>query len=212
MYEQIALLGADPRFVGFLRFDTDRNIATTLLNLVEFTQRFFPPHEIPAMLKTFLPRMSSSINSILATQAFCVHFLPLTHPQYYLPAIFKLWESFQSEIWDSQWLDFVDRLSVRHLDPNQSDPDLVEEIRIMAATQYSSPDVVDVNSTMMNDSEDVRMEDGTTRAWTGIRKNVGIFTEEQWGFIMTKCLRSMGKLRLLAPAAGRNALLKKNVC
>jgi proteasome activator subunit 4 len=146
------------------------------------------------MLKTFLPRLSSSLNSILATQAFMVHFLPLSHPQYYLPAVFKLWESFNSEIWDSQWLDFVERLCIKHLDSNQSDPDLVDELKTMAAQQYTSSGSTAMPSTASTD--DSSMDDGTgsTRTeWKGIRKDVGIFTDEQWAFLMTKCLRAMGK-------------------
>ncbi|KAK4703918.1 hypothetical protein P7C70_g2289, partial [Phenoliferia sp. Uapishka_3] len=108
------------------------NVSSTLLYLTEYSQRFFPPHEIPSMLQTFLPRLASSLNSILATQAFCVHFLPVSHPQYYLPAVFKLWEAFNSGIWDEQWLDFMERLTIKHLDPRVSDPEIVEELRIRA--------------------------------------------------------------------------------
>lgn len=135
------------------------------------------------MLKCFLPRISSNLNSILATQAFCVHFLPLSHPQYYLPVVFKLWEAFNSEIWDGQWLDLMERLAVKHLNPVESDPDIVEELRTMSKNQYPS------EGTGVSEMEDVQMGDG---AWVGIRKDVGIFSETEWAFIMTKCLRAMG--------------------
>lgn len=165
-----------------------RNISSTLLSLTEFSQRFFPPHEIPALLRTFLPRLSSSLNSILATQAFCVHFLPLSHPQYYLPAVFRLWEAFNSGIWDEQWLDLIERLSVKHLDPAASDPGIVEELREMARKEGETVEGVRVEEMGREADMDVE-EEGE---WGGIRKDVGIFTETQWGFIMTKCLRAMG--------------------
>lgn len=144
------------------------------------------------MLQTFLPRLSSSLNSILATQAFCVHFLPLSHPQYYLPAVFRLWEAFNSGIWDEQWLDLMERLSVKHLDPTASDPRIVEELREMARKEGEMVEGARVEDMGREGDMDVE-EEGE---WSGIRKNVGIFTETQWGFIMTKCLRAMGAFPL----------------
>ncbi|GAA6033408.1 hypothetical protein JCM8097_006736 [Rhodosporidiobolus ruineniae] len=187
------------------------NVASTLLSLVEYSQRFFPPHEIPAMLATFLPRLSPNLNSIISVQAFCTHFLPLSHPQYYLPAVFKLWEAFQSDIYDEQWLDFVERLAIKHVDPRESHPDIVDELREMvkAKNEYV-PEKTRVEDLLEEAHYKHRkdgipghvfgMQDGLTTPggspalpkWRGIRKDVGIFTESQFAFIMTKCLRSMG--------------------
>ncbi|GAA5990324.1 hypothetical protein JCM11641_006250, partial [Rhodosporidiobolus odoratus] len=187
------------------------NVATTLLSLVEYSQRFFPPHEIPAMLASFLPRLSPNLNSIIATQAFCTHFLPLSHPQYYLPAIFKLWEAFQSDIYDEQWLDFFERIAVKHVDPRESHPEIVDELRQMVKDkgEYVA-EKVRVED-LLEDSTYTHRQDGVPGhgsgmqhglktpggsaampKWRGIRKDVGIFTEEQFSFIMTKCLRAMG--------------------
>ncbi|GAA6053733.1 hypothetical protein JCM3770_003189 [Rhodotorula araucariae] len=190
------------------------NLATTLLSLVEYSQRFFPPHEIPAMLATFLPRLSPNLNSIIATQAFCTHFLPVSHPQYYLSAVFKLWEAFSSDIYDEQWLDFSERLAVLHMDPHTSHPDIVDELRQMV--KDAGEFVVDEKvGTRVEDLLEEHayahrktgipayifgMQDGITTPggspavprWRGIRKDVGIFTEQQFAFIMTKCLRAMG--------------------
>ena len=163
------------------------NISSTLLNLTEFSQRFFPPHEVSAMLKCFLPRISSNLNSILATQAFCTHFLPTSHPQYYLPAVFKLWEAFNSEIWDGQWLDMMCRLSIKHVNPLESDPAIVEKLKEVAEQDYARGDPAPSNSIV----EDVEMGESAGE-WGGIRKDVGIFSDVEWGFIMTKCLRAMG--------------------
>ncbi|KPV77183.1 uncharacterized protein RHOBADRAFT_25084 [Rhodotorula graminis WP1] len=196
------------------------NLSTTLLSLVEYSQRFFPPHEIPAMLATFLPRLSPNLNSIVATQAFCTHFLPVSHPQYYLPAVFRLWEAFSSDIHDEQWLDFVERLAVLHMDPRTSHPDIVDELRQMVkdAGEFVGESGEDEDAAAATRVEDLLeehayshrkagvpayifgMEEGLTTPggapavpkWRGIRKDVGIFTEQQFAFIMTKCLRAMG--------------------
>lgn len=153
------------------------------------------------MLSTFLPRLSgTSLNSILATQAFCSHFLPLSHPQYYLAAIFKLWEAFHSGIWDEQWLDTVERLAVKHLDPGESDPKVVVELREKARERGEFVDgeeggrVEDMlaDEAVEGDVEMDGQEEGQEGEWQGIRKDVGIFTEQQFAFIMTKCLRAMG--------------------
>lgn len=151
------------------------------------------------MLQTFLPRLSASLNSILATQAFCVHFLPMSHPQYYLPAVFKLWEAFNSGIWDEQWLDFMERLTIKHLDPSTSHPEIVEELRVLARQNGEPVDEgTKVEDLLDGDEEDVTMsEGGATPGWKGIRKDVGIYTDAQWAFIMTKCLRTMGTLYIL---------------
>jgi proteasome activator subunit 4 len=78
-------------------------IAGTLLNLAAECQRFFAPYEAPEMLATFLPRLNGTkLDTVIATQAFLSHFLPLSHPTSWLPAVFKLWESFNSTFWDEQ--------------------------------------------------------------------------------------------------------------
>ena len=172
------------------------NVSSTLLSLTEYSQRFFPPHEIPAMLQAFLPRLSSNLNSILATQAFCTHFLPISHPQYYLPAVFKLWEAFNSTYFDEQWLDFISRIVTRHQNPVESDPDIVDELRQMAKDRgewvEEKVQVEDMLEDDARDGGDEKMRGGEDE-WPGIRKDVGIFTDEQFGLIMTKCLRGMGQ-------------------
>jgi proteasome activator subunit 4 len=165
------------------------------------------------MLSAFLPRLSPNLNSIIATQAFCTHFLPASHPQYYLPAIFKLWEAFSSDIYDEQWLDFVERLALKHLDPRESHPEIVEELRQMTKDKgeyvqekVKVEDLLDEQQHGHKGRKDglpghvFGMQDGLSTPggsaalpkWRGIRKDVGIFTEQQFSFIMTKCLRAMG--------------------
>lgn len=40
---------------------------------------------------------------------------------------------------------------------------------------------------------ETRLEDST---WGGIRKDIGIFTEQEFEFLMTKCLRSLSESQL----------------
>lgn len=170
-------------------------VFATLLSLTEYAARFFAPHHTSAMLATFLPKLDgTTLNSCLATQAFLCHFLPTSHPALWRRMIFRLWESFASEHWDDQWLDLLSRLSIQHVDPNVSDPrvetwlkriaegedmDAVgRELAALPPSQPSLADVMDVD------------QDELHRPWRGIRQDVGIFTDHEWAFIMTKCLRS----------------------
>jgi hypothetical protein len=61
------------------------NVSTWLLDMAEVVQRFFHPSSVDEMLDLMLPRLhGDDIDSILATQAFLVHFLPFSHPQRWL--------------------------------------------------------------------------------------------------------------------------------
>ncbi|KDN43334.1 hypothetical protein K437DRAFT_274941 [Tilletiaria anomala UBC 951] len=105
------------------------NVSTTLLDLAESAQRFFHPRATREMLHTFLPRMDgNSFDSVIATQAFLVHFLPISHgqPHVWLKMMFRLWQSFESSLWDDQMLDLLARLADMHvLNPEQGDEQLV---------------------------------------------------------------------------------------
>lgn len=192
------------------------NISVTLLTLTEYSQRFFPPHEIPQMLATFLPRLDgSSLNSILATQSFMAHFLPISHPQEWLTPSFVLWEAFSnSQIYTEQWLDVMSRLAEKHVDPSISDPKHIERLRNAAASSPSSssnpsantdatvtPPISAQTSPQLNGSASPLQSPSSASEspsppvdtkWTGVRKEVGIFTSEQWEFLMQKMLRAMG--------------------
>lgn len=205
------------------------NISITLLTLTEYCQRFFPPHEAPKMLSTFLPRLDgSSLNSILATQSFMAHFLPLSHPESWLQPAFVLWEAFSnSQIYTEQWLDVMSRLAEKHMDPLVSEPKLIEKYQKLyernafgagidesiVAEDARSPSSEHTGfSLQANGSKDVDMageeisssstaSSGVLKSakltaskdkWKGIRKDVGIFTLEQWDFLMQRTLRAMG--------------------
>lgn len=200
------------------------NISITLLSLTEYCQRFFPPHEAPKMLDTFLPRLDgSSLNSILACQSFMAHFLPISHPQSWLDPAFVLWESFvNSQIFTEQWLDVMSRLAEKHVDPSVSDPKLIERysrlahrsaVMLAAASRTSDGRLQpnghgkDVTKSPTPETEplpglDVEMQDAVhpksgqsakpESKWQGVRKDVGIFTHEQWDLLMEKTLSAMG--------------------
>jgi proteasome activator subunit 4 len=107
-------------------------------------------------------------------------FLPQSHPQAYLPMLFRLWESVNSYIFDERMLQFLAQLSEMHLDPTISDPKAIDEIPDDARSE---------NEGRPNWAKDDLNSAGP---WSGIYKDVGIFTDYDWHFIMCKCLASMG--------------------
>ena len=109
-------------------------------------------------------------------------FLPLSHPQSYLPMLFRMWESVNSYMYDERMLQFLARLAEMHVDPTASDPRKIKDL----------PDdaVSDDEGRPQWQNEDLQFN-GTY--WGGLYKDVGIFTEYDWCFIMTKCLASMGQ-------------------
>ena len=206
------------------------NISITLLTLTEYCQRFFPPHEVPKMLETFLPRLDgSSLNSILATQSFMAHFLPLSHPEDWIQPVFVLWEAFSnSQIYTEQWLDVMSRLAEKHMDPSISEPKLIDRYRkffernalvtqaddVSTSTEDAKSPSAEPSASSLHANGDDHLEMATEATaspplvssglprlrklattndkWKGIRKEVGIFTLEQWDFLMQRTLRAMG--------------------
>lgn len=79
-----------------------------------------------------------------------------------------------------------------HLDPIRSHPGVVQELR-EAAGEGGDSSEKKVEEWALDEDEIVVEEKGEEE-WKGIRKDVGIFYEDQWAFIMSKCLRSMGSL------------------
>ncbi|KAH7104159.1 hypothetical protein BKA62DRAFT_635182 [Auriculariales sp. MPI-PUGE-AT-0066] len=143
-------------------------------------RRFFHPAATDEMLSTFVPLLNgNNLNSMLAAQYYLVTFLPLSHPQSYLPMLFRLWESINSYTYDERMLSFLSHLAEMHVDPAQSDPKLIDEI----------PD-----DALGEGGERVRFDQSDLKSnylWSGIVKDVGIFTNEEWKLIMCKCLASM---------------------
>ncbi|EIW66071.1 hypothetical protein TREMEDRAFT_35609 [Tremella mesenterica DSM 1558] len=192
------------------------NLSTMFLNVAESAQRFFHPGDVDEMLEVILPTLEPDMDSILATQAFLVHFLPITHCQKWLPLIFRLWQGFNSGLWDDQASDLMGQLAINHVDPGRSDPSFIERIpRGIFNTpeeEANSPNhnrilrshkarLLDVAGEIVEDDDgldyyakesllppEINMADPN---WPGIRKDIGIFTEREFEFLMSKCLRSL---------------------
>ncbi|EPQ28803.1 uncharacterized protein PFL1_03606 [Pseudozyma flocculosa PF-1] len=160
------------------------NVSDFLLDLAETAQRFFAPSEADEMLQTFLPKLDgSSINSVIASQAFLVHFLPISHPQRWLPAMFRLWESFNSSLFDDQMLDLLARLAEMHV----SDPSISS-----ASPGNGSSEPRDALEGQGEAEAAADSRPSSADAGKGLFNEVGIFTESQFALIMTKCLKSAG--------------------
>ncbi|KZT19390.1 hypothetical protein NEOLEDRAFT_1142177 [Neolentinus lepideus HHB14362 ss-1] len=144
------------------------------------SRRFFHPAAVDEMLATFLPHFNgTNLDSVLSTQYYMLTFLPLTHPQSYLPLLFRLWESVNSYIYDDRMLQFLSRLVEMHVDPNVSDPAKIEEIPDDARSEDEG-------------RPDWSKDDCYTRGrWSGLFSDVGIFSDYEWHLIMCKCLATM---------------------
>ena len=188
------------------------NIADVLLDLAETAQRFFPASEADDMLRTFLPKMDgSNLNSVIATQAFLVHFLPISHPQRWLPTMFRLWESFNSSLFDDQMLDLLARLAEMHVtDPTISsesaarkagslaeatlrpEVQISEQASAQEADQGTPTDEGEATTGLENADWVPSSGTASPSGKVGLFSDIGIFTEQQYSLIMTKCLKSAG--------------------
>ena len=119
--------------------------------------------------------------SVLSNEYYLLSFLPLSHPQSYLPMLFRIWESVNSYNFDERMLSFLASLAELHVDPTVSDPARIESL----------PD--DARSEDEGRPNWPRNDLKSGGPWYGIHKDVGIFTDEEWNLIMVKCLSSMGK-------------------
>jgi proteasome activator subunit 4 len=124
-------------------------------------------------------RLNHFAQSILSSQYYLLTFLPLTHPQSYLPMLFRLWD-INSYKYDERMLQFLSRLTEIHVDPSVSDPRKVEAL----------PD--DERSEGEGRPCWSRDDLSESSIWPGIYREVGIFSEHQWSILMCKCLASMG--------------------
>ncbi|KAF8640852.1 hypothetical protein AX17_000500 [Amanita inopinata Kibby_2008] len=144
------------------------------------SRRFFHPAAIEDMLSTFVPLMDGTdVDTILSSQYYLLTFLPLSHPQAYLPMLFRMWESINSYMYDERMLDFLAKLAEMHIAPDVSDPRKIAEI----------PD--DERSDGEKRDKWARSDVQEDATWGGIYKDVGIFTEHEWHIMMCKCLGSM---------------------
>ncbi|WVQ81077.1 hypothetical protein IAT38_003199 [Cryptococcus sp. DSM 104549] len=192
------------------------NVAPTLLNVAEEAQRFFHPDDVDEMLEVIIPELKPNMDSILATQAFLVHFLPISSCQKWLPLVFRLWYGLNSGYWDDQASDLMGQLAIAHVDPSRSDPSIMASIprgRLNTPEEQAvNPNTkkrlrnhlqrqLEVAGEVEEDADglnywarpellpaEVKLGDPN---WQGIRKDVGIFTDREFEFLMTKTLRSL---------------------
>ncbi|KAG5648199.1 hypothetical protein DXG03_006154 [Asterophora parasitica] len=148
--------------------------------IADHARRFFSPAAIEEMLSTFVPLLDGTkLDNVLAPQYYLLTFLPLTHPQSYLPMLFRMWESINSYMYDERMLHFLSRLAEMHVDPAISDPRKIAEL--------PDDERVEGEDRPRWAQEEVKDE----AIWTGLYKDVGIFSEHEWHLFMCKCLASM---------------------
>jgi hypothetical protein len=94
--------------------------------------------------------------------------------------LFRLWESINSYNYDERMLHILSQLAELHVNPTISDPKRIDELPDDARSDDEG---------RPNWPKDDLKHDGP---WTGIYKDVGIFSEDEWNLIMWKCLASMG--------------------
>ncbi|KAK1232605.1 Proteasome activator BLM10 [Marasmius sp. AFHP31] len=148
--------------------------------IAENSRKFFHPAAISDMLSTFLPLIDGTVlDSVLSSQYYLLSFLPLSHPQSYLPTLMRMWESINSYMYDERMLSFLAKLAEMHVSPEVSDPREIAEL---------PDDEISEGEKRAKWSQDDGSEDSM---WPGLYKDVGIFTEHEWSLLMCKCLASM---------------------
>lgn len=95
--------------------------------------------------------------------------------------LFRLWEPINSYMYDERMLQFISKLAEMHTDPEISNPRRIETIPDDEISEDEKRPKWDLKSSKIHDP------------WQGLYKDVGIFTEHQWNFLMCKCLSSMGE-------------------
>ncbi len=102
---------------------------TLLLYVAEQSNRYFARDEILNMLNAFIPLLTREVWFIphisrlplihLQTYAVMIpvitSFLPPSHTNLYLPALFKIWEGFNSSLIDDRFLHLAGHLSEEHV-------------------------------------------------------------------------------------------------
>ncbi|KAF8758973.1 hypothetical protein RHS01_02837 [Rhizoctonia solani] len=129
--------------------DSSRNVMNILLYVAEVSRFYYPPSEIPRMLDEFIPLVTQ--DSIQTMIIVITSFISPSHPDIYLPALFKIWEAFNSTVVDDRLIHVMGNLAEEHCA-----------------------------------GKDGRWGEGSTE-----RRDIGIFTEQQWTLLMSKCLGSM---------------------
>ncbi|KAG6817600.1 hypothetical protein H0H87_006228 [Tephrocybe sp. NHM501043] len=93
--------------------EPSRNVVNIFLYVAEQCKRYFPAREIPGMLETFVPLLTQ--DTVLTMVPVMTSFLPPTHTHLYMPALFKIWEAFNSFVIDDRILDLAGLLAEEHV-------------------------------------------------------------------------------------------------
>ncbi|KAJ2928817.1 hypothetical protein H1R20_g8194, partial [Candolleomyces eurysporus] len=93
--------------------DPQRNLVNILLYVAEQCKRYYPAEDIPEMLNTFIPTLTH--DTLLITIPVLTSFLPPANANLYLPAIFRIWEAFNSSIVDDRLLEMCGDLAEEHV-------------------------------------------------------------------------------------------------
>ncbi|KAF8971515.1 hypothetical protein BDZ97DRAFT_1913988 [Flammula alnicola] len=148
--------------------------------IADNSRKFFHPAAINEMLATFLPKLDGTkLDTILSSQFYLTAFLPISHPQYYLPMLLRVWESINSYMYDERMLHFISKLTEMHVNPEVSSPKKISEIPDDERSEGEGRPNWHTNGSPAHG------------IWQGLFKDVGIFTEHEWNFLMCKCLASM---------------------
>ncbi len=94
--------------------------------------------------------------------------------------LFRIWKTINSYTYDGRMLEFLGELAEIHMDPTASDPQIIKDIPDDAKSEGEG---------RPNWAQDDLNHEGP---WRGIFKDVGIYTDDEWQFIMCKCLAVMG--------------------
>lgn len=133
-------------------------------------------------------------------------------------AVFRMWYGLNSGLWDDQASDLMGQLAILHVDPRRSDPSLIDKIprgtfntpeeeaknpNLKRLARLHKGRLLDVSGDVEEDEEGLSYwpkpdlmpdeEDASDAAWKGIRKDIGIFTEQEFEYLMSKCLRSLSQ-------------------
>lgn len=93
--------------------------------------------------------------------------------------LFHFWKAFNSDTFDGRMLEFLAELSEIHVDPMVSNPQKIMDLPDDARSEGEGRPAW-------------AKEPDHEGPWSGIFKDAGIFSEEEWEYIMCKCLMAMG--------------------
>ncbi|KAH9964279.1 hypothetical protein BC827DRAFT_1190239 [Russula dissimulans] len=93
--------------------DPSRNVVNIFLYVAERSRYYYPASDIPEMLEMFIPLLTQ--DTYLTMMPVITSFLPPTHVHLYLPAIFKIWEAFNSTLLDDRLIEVMGELSEEHV-------------------------------------------------------------------------------------------------